>query len=297
MKSVVMARKKSVNCESTCEWADNFSSSVWYRISFCRRNSNSLRIFETTITQDLLFDFCHLSSVNEKIVMLESGDELTNGNDLEMFISIRKNRYIRFPVQAKIVYKDERYRKMNRHYKNNPKFQIDRLLNYASKIKSIPLYFLYSESEKINPDSIARHYDGNNIKFQHFGVSVVHAFYIKHNYFSEDRIQIPTFSQIIPMHSLTLMEFLCFKEIRNAYIGLKSSQLMVRLLSNYPSNLFEGKLDSFEQKYKIYNREEVVKEIGWINILDKSERIEHFNKLNKVEKKFSPRYRIIIDDY
>jgi hypothetical protein len=79
-----------------------FSVSIWDRIKFTRKH-NGLKIYETTITQNFLYQIKLSIPSNESCFhMFESKNEKTNGNDLEIFIETSKG-YIFFPTQAKII--------------------------------------------------------------------------------------------------------------------------------------------------------------------------------------------------
>jgi RNase P/RNase MRP subunit p30 len=88
------------------EWAQKFAYDTWKKIKLSFTNDN-FKIYETTITQNMVYELLELKFSNVKI--FEALDETTNGNDLEVFIESFDKRYYKFAVQSKIVYKNNKY--------------------------------------------------------------------------------------------------------------------------------------------------------------------------------------------
>jgi hypothetical protein len=128
------------------EFLKRISWSVWDRIGFARTR-RGLKIFETTITQNLLFNIMYAHQyLKLPIYLFEAHSEATNGNDIEFFIQCGNN-YVLFPVQAKIIYPNNKY-KMIDHLVGG-KQQIDLLTDYAKQKQGYPIYWLYNY---VNPD-------------------------------------------------------------------------------------------------------------------------------------------------
>ncbi len=113
------------------------SHETWERIGFSR-NRAGLKIFETTITQNLIYNI-HLHKPSNFIIY-EAIDESTNGNDIELFMET-KGGFLFLAIQSKILYKKENY----------PKFdhgdQINNLIQYAHSKGGLPFYLLYNYSK------------------------------------------------------------------------------------------------------------------------------------------------------
>jgi hypothetical protein len=124
-----------------CNWSKLFCASVWERIGFCRTAAN-MNVYETSITQELLFQFWQLARNSElPIELYQSKDEKANGNDLEIGIGT-KYGYFLVPCQAKIVSKKSNYAAFL--HKVNSVYQLDILLTYGKRVKGLPLYLMYN---------------------------------------------------------------------------------------------------------------------------------------------------------
>ena len=102
------------------------SAHVWNRIEYARTRKG-FRIYETTITQELLH-YTILAAKESKfnIKLFEAESEKTNGNDIECFIETESG-FVLLPMQAKIIYKNSRYDQMS--HKVGNKEQIDLLID------------------------------------------------------------------------------------------------------------------------------------------------------------------------
>lgn len=118
----------------------SLSVETWERIGFARKRKG-LKIWEVTVTQNLLYllkkysEYCSTS-----IQMLEATNEKINGNDIEICIKTKAG-YILLPTQAKILYSTGDYPRIK-----HPS-QIENLIEYAKKIKGIPLHLFYNFDE------------------------------------------------------------------------------------------------------------------------------------------------------
>ena len=122
-----------------CDEMKRLSVETWERIGFARTRSG-LKIYETTITQNLLYSlqkFSEFSKTTAEVQMFEAINEARNGNDIEIFLQVGKS-YIYLPAQAKILYKNEKYPAMEHGD------QIRDLINYAKSKHGYPLYLLYN---------------------------------------------------------------------------------------------------------------------------------------------------------
>jgi hypothetical protein len=133
--------KQLQSSPSLCNWSKLFSSTVWEKINFCRSTAK-MQIFETSITQDLIYQFWLLAcSTKMPVQIYQSKDEKANGSDLEICVQTAKG-YFMVPCQAKIVSKNSKYRAITHKVKGT--YQIDLLLAYGAKVGGLPMYLLYN---------------------------------------------------------------------------------------------------------------------------------------------------------
>src|SRR4051812_9472921 len=96
MQDYINAVKNFNKSHTLCDWFKMFSIETWQRIDFSRRR-DGLKIFETTITQNLVFqlEFTRqmLSSLGygNRVFIKESKNEKINGNDLEILLQVGTN--------------------------------------------------------------------------------------------------------------------------------------------------------------------------------------------------------------
>ncbi len=137
MKKVDVVKKSKVY-----KILKNLSIETWERIEFTRTRKG-LKIYETTITQNLLYLLKKYSeySGNKHIEMFEATNEKTNGNDIEICINT-KDGYLLFPTQAKILYKSGKYDKINHGN------QIENIVKYAKRTGGIPLHLFYNYDKR-----------------------------------------------------------------------------------------------------------------------------------------------------
>lgn len=172
-----------VTIPTLCDEMKRLSIETWERIGFARSRSG-LKIYETTITQNLLFGLKKFSEHYGTgcVQMFEATNEATNGNDMEIFLQVGSN-YICLPAQAKIIYADEKYPRMEHGD------QIKHLMKYAKSIGGYPLYLLYNyvTESKLSPEDC--------------GCSIVSAQYLCDNYAHKSKKKkwiIPKFTDLHP---------------------------------------------------------------------------------------------------
>lgn len=165
-----------------CDEMRRLSIETWERIGFAR-NRFGLKIYETTITQNLLFQLQKFSELcgSGNVKMYESTNEKTNGNDIEIFLQVGKS-YICLPTQAKIIYANEKYPKMEHGD------QIKDLIKYAKTIDGYPLYLLYNYAKSV-PSS-----------YKSYGCTLVSAHYLYKTYAYKKKTKwiIPSFLDLHP---------------------------------------------------------------------------------------------------
>ena len=156
----------------TCSYVRMLSFMTWRRINFCR--NNKLKIYETTITQNILFFLFSFPRLLPGIKLYESTDESSNGNDLLIEINTR-NGLLKLPAQCKIIYSDGKYPAL-RHGD-----QINDLINYAESpgIQGIPIYIFYNW---FDPFTIVKNLCGIDVEASDYGCTYVDAYTLKNNF-------------------------------------------------------------------------------------------------------------------
>lgn len=195
---------------SLCDWLKGFSFNIWEKL-YIVFTSSRLKLSETTITQDLVFNFFMISKYHESHVYIyESTDEKANGNDLEILVDTPKG-FLKLVVQAKCIKKNLRYPSVAHMVGIDQ--QIDLLLKYSKKHKAIPLYLFYNTDTRF---SLEENLLPTSIRKELFGCSLVHANQLKDKFFGK-RInkhgfkawKIPSFDDINPSISVPFHVLAC----------------------------------------------------------------------------------------
>lgn len=126
--------------DDACTFFKEQSHYIWERIAFAR-NMN-IRISETTITEQLLYNFYKAYWLTRAPVRLfESVMEHRNGSDFEILVKTREG-FLLLACQAKITYKNGKYRSFFHKIQNVQ--QIELLQNYAYRHGGVAQYLLYN---------------------------------------------------------------------------------------------------------------------------------------------------------
>ncbi len=261
---------------TACKLLRRLSQDTWERIQFSRARQG-LKIYEVTITQNLIFEL-HKKGSNSGVKVFEAVDEKTNGNDLEFFVKT-KGGYLFFPVQAKIIYSNLCYPRLEHGN------QINDLRTYAQSYGGVPLYLLYNYS----PNYTDRpRIQGINCYPIDFGCTFVSADFLFHNYAYQwvdvngnDRWTIPSFDDLHPDYAIPW--FIPFCVNRNEIdrqpifekLGLSFSEF-----SNSDIRVFsEDELE--DQNWK---------PLDLLQLPDN----DFFESRDDVFEKFSPKFRFIL---
>ena len=167
------------NYPTLCNFLQLLAYDTWQRVEF-GRTRNGFKVFETTITQNILYEFCVYTDIFPEIPMriFEAVNEPLNGNDIELIIQTSQG-YIIAPLQAKILYSSDDYKAMEHGN------QINDLITYAASVGGTPLYLLYNYCS----DPMFKHSAnlcGIPFTKEQFGCSLVSANYLLNNFaFSE----------------------------------------------------------------------------------------------------------------
>ena len=258
-----------------CNLLQLLAVDTWERIAFARTR-NGFKIYETTITQNLLYELRiyleHYPHI--PIKMFEAINEPVNGNDIELAIQTKQG-FILVPLQAKLIYEDAKYTAMEHGN------QINDLIAYAKSIGGIPLYLLYNYS----PISLPNSNNFCDIPYyeEQFGCSLINAHYLLNHYAFKrtDRKGnakwiIPSFTDLHPSPAIPWFVLAC---CRNKDTEMTET---ISLLNNQ-----SGTLD-----YSIipYQMEELTKQSEW-----KPFEIDSiFSGTFSTSSTFRPKYRIFL---
>lgn len=269
---------RSIKAPTLCEWADLYSRMVWHRIHFARTVAR-MKVFETTITQNLIFDLASHNFPN--ISILESVNESANGDDLEIVKKVGA-KYRKFAVQCKIAYKDEVFRAIDHQVKsrsaNTLSYQIDLLCDYAQANGCIPLYFMYNYRKT--------HTSVN----EQYGISVLGARYLKRIYMpSGSFTKKPSVDDMTSGASISFFDFLCTSA------GLTSpgeqSELAQELLHRGEFPFEQGD----NETYTDFELSEIVADPLWKPIEELDGRGISDRPKSERYKMFEPKYRFVIE--
>ncbi|MCB4762703.1 MAG: hypothetical protein LGB78_02140 [Sulfurovum sp.] len=250
-----------------CKELERLSFDTWDRIGFARSRAG-FRIFETTITQNILFELKKFSesSGNNSIELFEARDEKRNGNDIDLFVQYGDgDRYIFFPLQAKILYSNTKYSKMEHGN------QILDLIDYATKADGIPMYLLYNHT--------------SDISLKKYGCSVVSAIHLRDHYADKrtykgtKKWKIPTFDDLHPSYAEPWQEFFCI------FLNIVSSK------SIPPDNGLFSRLEAIET-IQTYQKDTLLDDTEWMTMKGNSKNSQTIK--DEHIQGFAPAYRIIL---
>lgn len=294
-KLIDKARQLALN-PTACNWFQYFAQETWDRIGYVRTR-RGLKIWETTVTQNLMFEF-HTSKeaylpmmrTTWGIEILESINESANGNDIELFVET-KGGILFFAVQAKIINHegfrrggliDGNYPYMNHVVATNN--QIDLLCDYASRKGGLPLYLLYNYVNDTFDDKTLCNI---NFEIEQYGCSIVNASYIKTNFLVGGVWTIPTFKNLHPSIALPWFAIPCCfsnKTKEEVLQMLAFKDIPADNLTNYSLNDIRN-----DKEWKLMRPfNEIKKE----EILNEDENKIESNKKEFIE--FKPKFRVIV---
>ncbi len=173
---------------NVCDLFHAAAVDTWERIKFSRTTPR-LRIHETTITQNLVYEMRLLKSryPHWGFTLYESINEKTNGDDLELCVLHRNGQVYTYAMQAKILYhqirrwgfEDGNYPRMNHEVGGTP--QVDLLLAYSRDNGCIPLYLLYNFIT-FNQETPRDFQHPIPFDYRALGCTVISAYLLKHRF-------------------------------------------------------------------------------------------------------------------
>ena len=269
----------------TSEFLYGYASRIWDRIRFARIRQQ--RISETTITENLIFDFWYQSQKDDvAIEIYEAKNERRNGNDLEIYIETKRG-YLFMACQAKILNKKNKYPSISHKVGDN--YQIDLLLDYGQSRGGIACYLFYNHST--DWETLEKLEARGKYKDTHFGLTACNAEFIKLKFFKpgpnalrKTRVKIPSFEDIHPLHGFPLPEMIRILRDETAL------DVIAEMAKHINVNITYYTKDEIKEQH---SWEPVVPlpQISGISALEKETYAPHFQKS---AMGFSPKYRIIL---
>lgn len=227
MSNYLSHMNSCLNSTDFCSWLRSYQKAVWHRIGYSRLRG--LKVYETAITQNLVFDLALKNFSNVQI--LESKDEKANGSDLLIDICCDKGSR-KFAVQAKIAYKNESFPMIGHVVKKTNSRQIDLLINFAKNNGLHPAYMFYGYKKSSLNDN--------------YGISISDANTIRINY-------LPTpFSVIIP----TMVDLIAggFSEPAHDVLCCKSKNAIFGFNGNPNEHVDQNLWGDFNQEGATYEK-------------------------------------------
>lgn len=273
---------------SVCNWFQYFAQETWDRIGYVRTRKG-LRIWETTVTQNLIFEFHTSKQLYNPIIpntwgieILEAVNESSNGNDIELFVQTTDG-ILFFAVQAKIINHKgfKRAGMVDGNYPNinhivDGSNQIDLLCDYAARKGGIPLYLLYNFVNNTFKNQKLCKID---FEIEQYGCSISNALNIRTKYFKNGSWIIPTFLNLHPENALPWFTIpCCFLNKSNSEVLEMLDAANVDLAKIKKFNLFEIRNDSDWKAIKPF-----------ASNVSRNKEIDGIQSLN-----FNPRFRVIV---
>lgn len=262
-----------------CHWLRYQSAEVWERVAFSRL-TGLVSTFETTITQNLLFEFWQLArSFAYELALFESINERANGNDLEILLRDSNGGYRLLPTQAKILYDNNRYHAID-HGKPID-YQVEKLIAYAKRKKGTPLYLYYNfYPDQTYNDTLEKHL-GEPVEL--LGCSLSDAHKIKDHFFSSGPPAgfhtIPSFADVHPSMAVPWHHLIC----------PTARSLLTQLL------------EETRNEVMLYSYKEIMTDPDWVNLAP-APRIGYITKdaarrlmtPDDQQFEFVPKYRMVL---
>lgn len=188
---------------NSCDLFRQLAIETWQRIGLVRRHKG-LKIFETTITQNILFQILktHLTIPSGRVVLaFEARNEAVHGNDIELFIEVSSGVFRFFPAQAKIVYGNGKYGGFK------GLVQCASLINYAQQTGGTPIHLFYNYGPGLNVNQTALAKIGKKVSASdllYYGCSFAHSFNVFGSLLStrSPRMDFINYNFALPWHLL-----------------------------------------------------------------------------------------------
>lgn len=258
-----------------------YGSRIWERMRFTRGRNQ--RISETTITENLIFDFWYQAKKDQlPVEIYEAKAEKQNGNDLEVFLETSKG-YLLTAFQAKILSKKGKY--PNISHRVGDAYQIDLLIDYAKRKGGQACYLFYNYHE--DSGYYGKLEESGKYEYRQFGLTACNAELVRLKFFKsmamgKTRVRIPTFEDLHPLHAFPLSE-------------------MIRILTDDSAmEVFEELAEMVNLPIIYYSREDIDEAYGW-NEMEPGGKISgipirqtvDFPK-HDLQRGFKPKYRIVL---
>lgn len=261
-------------------FAKLISMSFWRRIHFARNIKGRLRVSETSLTEELVYQFYLMAKGKTlPVKIFQSTHEKVKGSDIEILLEL-DGIVVKFPCQSKIIYATRRYGALYHQVGNQ--LQIDLLIHYAKKIGGYPIYMFYNYDDQMTSE-LLQITEGIE---QFWGCSIGSANEIKNNFFT-GRTSPPMFHD---MHPRTCWPFYQLFQFLNANGAVEN---IASILNGFDlASLRKYTIDEIldDPEFTDLTSPEA---LGFIDHFEKASlRVEE--KKIKEQIEFNPQFRILI---
>jgi len=274
-----MTRKKNIVVIPTLvDFAKAISTNFWNRIYFSRNVKGRLRVSETTLTEELVYQFFMMAA--QKILpvkIFQTVNEKANGSDLEILLELNGG-VVKLPCQAKIIYATNRYGALYHQVGN--KYQIDILIQHAKRIGGYPIYMLYNYDGYVTK-KLLKIAGGTE---EYWGCSIGGALEIKNKFFN--RTKPPTFHEMHPDPCWPFYHL--FESL------LTNDNQLAKILNGFDStNLKMYSIDDIMNDDS-YNDLTSPEALGFVDHFERATVTISKDSFLKEKTEFNPRFRILI---
>jgi hypothetical protein len=277
---------------------------TWKRIEFTY-NKPYLRIYETTLTQNIAFAINAYAQQYPKLLIevWESINEFATGNDLELLVVFPKFAITFYaPIQSKKIYRRKKYNAMDHGD------QIDKLIDYAKKSNGCPLYLLYNFVEQVPY--------GLRADKEFYGCTLIDAHHLhKHHYNQRTKWRrdgttvkawnIPSFNSLHPKYAFPWHELVCGSNHPSSLLQKVLTITNKDSKSQYGIIPSEAELQTNLLQYPGFVRREQVSFVGWFRSKDREigrgprmdydrEYLDMQDEGPAASTEFNPRTRIVV---
>ncbi len=131
--------------ENICQLFQLISSTIWYEIS--ENNAFGNELSEDGITKNKIISLIQhyvRKTKDTRVFAQKAINEKRRGADLDIYVEVEPDSYLRFLLQAKILKRDGKYHDVARRNLKSGEFQWDLLEKYSKIAESKALYLFYN---------------------------------------------------------------------------------------------------------------------------------------------------------
>lgn len=141
--SILINKKQTV--KNICQLFQIISSTIWYEIS--ENNAFGNQLSEDGITKNKIISLIQhyvRKTKDTRVFAQKAINERSRGADLDIYVEVEPDSYLRFLLQAKILKRDGKYHDVARRNLKSGEFQWDLLEKYSKIAECKALYLFYN---------------------------------------------------------------------------------------------------------------------------------------------------------